>query len=215
MRLFNLLDNKSFYYVTLFGAFFLGLSFFPVPAPAAERLLSLQIGPSWPEDASPAWDAEAMYGLLVDKKVGFGIAVDFLWNTSTQERPVSGSASGQMETVKDVSNYMFPVMGFIVFDPIPYQVIHPLLNFKIGYNSLSYTLTMPVPDPKLPPSGYYYGLIIKAGADGLYNLGEQAAVFLGLEYQWADTKSTKDSEGHFRHMNMSGAGLHLGFRFLL
>ncbi len=198
--------------VTALGILLLVLSLSPAPSGASERLFSLQIGPSWPTITSSAWNAEMMYGLFMDKKVGFGIAGDFLWNTRTQERD---NPDGSKTTIKDESSYMYPVMGFILFDPLPFEVIHPLLNFKIGYNSLSYDLTMLNPDPKLPHTGYYFGLIVKAGVDGVYNIGEQVAAFIGLEYQWADTKTAKDSGGFFWRRDMSGAGLHIGFRFLL
>jgi hypothetical protein len=212
MRLSLLLVDKRFSFVTWRGGFLLALLlFFPSFTPAAEKLLTLQIGPSWPTITSSAWDAEVMYGLFIDKKVGFGIATDFLWNTRTQEQD---NPDGSKTTLKDESSYMYPVMGFIVFDPLPYQVIHPMVNFKIGYNSLSYNLTMLNNDPKLPHTGYYFGLIIQAGLDGVYNLGEQAAAFFGIEYQWADTK-TAENNGVFWRRDMSGAGIHVGFRFLL
>jgi hypothetical protein len=200
---------KRSYFVTLFGAFLYCFSLFYSPCLASERLFSLQIGPTWPTATSSAWNAELMFGTFVDKKVGFGIAADFLWNTLTQE---ADAGNGQMRTIKDESSYMYPIMGFIVFDPMPYQIIHPLLKFEIGYNSLQYHV-----DPAVLPDhpGYYYGMIVKLGIDGLYNLGEQAAIFLGLEYQWADTKTTKDGQGFFSRRDMSGTGLSVGFRFLL
>jgi hypothetical protein len=209
MRLSSLLVDKRFHYVTFSAIFLYFLFLFPSPIHASERLFSLQIGPSWPSVTTSAWDAEVMYGLFIDKKVGFGVAADFLWKTITLERPV---ANGLMEPVKDESSYMYPIMGFIVFDPVPFQVIHPMVKFAIGYNSLNYKVK-PVEITDHP--GYYYGMIVKLGLDGLYNLGEQAAVFLGLEYQWADTKTTKDSKGYLSHRDMSGTGLHIGFRFLL
>ena len=177
---------------------------------AAENMFYLKIGSAWPDKASQSWDAEFMYGYFIDRKVGFGVAADFLWDTYTQERPVG--TSGQMETVKDESSYMFPIMGYVVFDPLPYQMIHPMLKLAIGYNSMQYSVK-PAVLPDHP--GYYYGLIVKLGVDGLYNLGEQAAVFLGLDYQWADTKTGKDSQGYFYRRDMSGVGIHIGFRFLL
>ena len=176
---------------------------------ASEKMFYLKIGPTWPSRTSSSWDAEFMYGYFVDKKVGFGVSADFLWNTFTQKRDMG---NGYDSTVKEESSYMFPIMGFIVFDPLPYQMIHPVLKFEIGYNSMQYNSN---PAGQTEHPGYYNGLIVKLGADGLYNLGEQAAVFLGLEYQWADTKTKKDSNGYLSHRDMSGAGIHIGFRFLL
>jgi hypothetical protein len=204
------LVDKRICFVTLLGAFLLSSAFFHTSCHASEKLFSLQIGPTWPSATSSAWNTEFMFGTFVDKKVGFGIAADFLWNTLTQEQ--RDEQTGQLKTTKDESSYMYPIMGFIVFDPMPYQMIHPMLKFEMGYNSLQYHV-----DPEVQPDkqGYYYGMIVKLGIDGLYNLGEQAAVFLGLEYQWADTKTTKYSGGIFYRRDMSGTGLTIGFRFLL
>jgi hypothetical protein len=197
--------------VTCFAVFF-GIVLLGFQANASEKLFSLKIGPVWPSATLSAWDAECMYGAFFDKKVGFGVAADFLWNTYTQEQDLG---NGAKLTIHDQSSYMFPVMGFIMFDPAPMLLVHPMLKFEIGYNSLLYTDTSLVRTLNAPRSGYYYGLIVKIGADGLYNLGEQVAVFLGLEYQWANTKTTADSGGIFYRRDMSGIGIRMGFRFLL
>ena len=38
---------------------------------------------------------------------------------------------------------MVPLMGFLVFVPIPTAIIHPMLRFEIGYNSL-FTIQKPI-----------------------------------------------------------------------
>jgi len=194
-------------FVTI-GSVFLGIFLISSNSIASEKLFSLKIGPSWPSAISTSWDGELLYGSLIDKKVGFGIAADFLWNTN----PVEKDSAGLKRTVRNESHYMFPVMGFLAFDPIPAAMIHPLLKFEIGYNSLVYSRT---PDSTIAASGYYYGLIIKIGIDGLYNLGEQTAIFAGLDYQWADTRNMANASGYFYRRDMSGMGLRMGFRFLL
>jgi hypothetical protein len=212
----RLLVKQPFPFVTFFGAIFYCFSFFPSSGDASERLFSLQIGPTWPTATTLAWDGEVMFGNFIDKKVGFGIAADFLWHTRTLEKDTADqNGSPSKITLKDESSYMFPVMGFFVFDPIPEQMIHPMVKFEIGYNSLIYNFTMRNPPAIIPRTGYHYGLIIKAGIDGLYNVGGQAAACVGLDYRWAETKSTKDSNGFFSRRDMSGAGIHIGFRFLL
>ena len=144
MRPFSLLVAGRFHFVTLAGTAFCFLSFIPSSCDAfSERLATLHIGLAWPKDASPAKDAEFMFGTLIDKKVGFGIAADFLWNTRTHEldtEDINGNPS--KITDEDESSYMFPVMGFFIVDPIPDQIIHPVAKFQIGYNSLIYNLSM-------------------------------------------------------------------------
>jgi len=198
-------------FVSIF-VFFFSILFIKSDATAMERLVSLKIGPVWPSITSTSWDGELMYGSFIDRKVGFGIAVDFLWNTNSVD---STLPSRQLLTIRDESHYMLPVMGFIVFDPIPNTIVHPMLKFEIGYNSLIYNYNSLIADTTPSRNGYYYGLIIKLGLDGLYNIGEQTAVFAGLEYQWADTRNAADNLGRFYRRDMSGIGLRMGFRFLL
>jgi hypothetical protein len=186
---------------------------------AKETFVSIKIGPTWPHDElnsdhPTAWDGELLYGIFIDRKVGFGISADFLWNTNT----VVKDSLGKSWAAREEGTYMFPVMGFIVFDPIPNAVVHPMMRFEIGYNSLLYYLKIrDAVTTQTPTSnnGYYNGLIVKIGIDGLYNLGEQTAIFAGLEYQWANTSTNQNAEGFFSQLDMSGVGIRMGFRFLL
>jgi hypothetical protein len=217
---------------SIFLAFLLCIvSGLTVPTYAKETFVSLKIGPTWPQeiissDNPTCWDGELMYGTFVDRKVGFGVAADFLWNTKSQV--LHDTSTGLLFTTKSDESYMIPVMGFLVFDPLPNAMIHPMLRFEIGYNSLIYNstndsiafLSSPSRDsiinlPQKSKSGYYYGLIVKLGVDGLYNLGEQTAIFAGLEYQWAKTRTNANSAGLFSRRDMSGIGIRMGFRFLM
>ena len=206
------LDGKKILFVTAPWFFLCVLFIVKNDVTAAEKLVSLKIGPVWPSATSTSWDGELMYGSFIDKKVGFGVAADILWNTNAVD---SALPSGQLTTIRDESHYMFPIMGFLVFDPIPHAVVHPMLRFEIGYNSMIYNYTSRIAETTPSRSGYYYGLIVKLGIDGLYNVGEQTAFFAGLEYQWANTRNAADSAGRFYRRDMSGIGIRMGFRFLL
>jgi hypothetical protein len=220
MRFSLPLVTGRYHFVTLIGVILFGLTFFPPASQASsERLLSFHIGPSWPLKTGSAWNAAVMFGTFIDKQVGFGLSGDFLWHTKTWEKDSTNSEDRVVGTytTKNESSYMFPVTGFFIFDPIPEQMVHPVVKFEIGYNSMVYNFTERVPNPAEVPmrTGYYYGLIIKAGIDGLYDVGEQVAIFAGLDYQWAETKSMKDKvSGLFSHRDMGGAGLHIGCRLL-
>jgi hypothetical protein len=211
MRAYDRLVPFTLKFVTILlcYCFYFPVSIYHVQA--SEKLFSLKIGPTWPSVTSTSWDAELMSGAFIDRTVGFGIAADFLWNSKIEAH----ESGNTIITTKDESFYMFPIMGFIVFDPLPAALIHPMLKGEIGYNSLSYNLNAVNPDLKAPANGYYYGLIVKFGIDGLYNFGEQSAAFLGLEYQWAETKKSAGQPNIYYRIDMSGMGLHLGFRFLL
>jgi hypothetical protein len=185
----------------------------------AERMLSMKIGMTWPRallsTGVPSGDAEVNYGIIVDKKVAFGITGNFLWNVQSKEQTVG--TTGHLKIVSAQQSYMFPVMGFFQIDPIPDLIVHPVATFKIGYNSLiySYTEADSVGNNAKPLHPYFYGLIMKAGIDGLYDIGERSSLFLGLEYRWADTKTVSNTNGLFDKRNMGGIGLSAGFRVIL
>jgi hypothetical protein len=182
----------------------------------AEKLFSMKIGTTWPQallsTGIPAGDAELNYGMLIDRKIGFGIAADFLWNIDKKE----ATTGTHFTIVNEKKTFMFPIMGFFLIDPLPDLMVHPVARFEIGYNSLIYSYKYKeTADSVLKPlSPYFYGLIMKASLDGLYNLGERSALFLGLEYQWAGTTTT-NTQGVFDKRDMSGIGLRAGFRVLL
>jgi hypothetical protein len=161
----------------------------------------------------PSGDVEINYGAFIDRKVGFGLATDFLWNIDTKE----ATTGTHFTIVNEKKTFMFPIMGFFLIDPLPGLMVHPVARFEIGYNSLIYSYKYKdSADAVLKPlSPYFYGLIIKASLDGLYNLGERSALFLGLEYQWAGTTTTNNTEGLFDKRDMSGIGLRAGFRVLM
>ena len=182
----------------------------------AQTLFSLKIGPTWPQGllstGTASWDAGLDYGIIVDKKVGFGFAADFLWNVRSHD---SLTSQGTYQPKTEEQSFMFPIMGFFFIDPVPKLIVHPLARFEIGYNSMIRNVKTDSTDTKsLTVSPYFYGLIIKVGADALYNIGENSAVFLGLEYQWADTR-TNDTDKGFNRFDMSGVGIKAGFRIIM
>jgi hypothetical protein len=181
----------------------------------AEKLFSMKIGMIWPQvllsTGIPSGDAEINYGVLIDRKVGFGVATDFLWNIQNNE--TKDSSGIHFRITKEQKTFMFPIMGFFLIDPMPNLVIHPVGRFEIGYNSMIYSYkTLTDISAVKPLSPYFYGLIMKASVDGLYTIGERSALFLGLEYQWAGTTTTNNTEGLFDKRDMSGIGLRAGFR---
>jgi hypothetical protein len=135
---------------------------------------------------------------------------DFLWNTQSTTASVAGD---HFKTVSDQQAYMFPVMFFVQLDPMPDLMVHPVAHFDIGYNSMifSYTGTDST-GTKTPLSPYFNGLIVKFGIDGLYNMGERSALYIGMEYQWANMSTVSNSQGLFDKRDMSGLGLSAGFR---
>ena len=119
---------------------------------------------------------------------------------------------------------MFPLGGFFLIDPLPDWRFHPIGKFGVGYNSMIYnfkdsrvdTASANLADSSLSkkdPSGYYYGIILRAGADCVFSLGESTGLFAGAEYQWANTRSTaKTGNNEFLRRDMSGLLIRVGFR---
>ena len=181
----------------------------------AEKLFSMSIGMTWPQallnTGIPSGDAEIMYGAMIEKKVGFGVAADFLWNVQTH---VAQDTGGLFKVTSDQKSFMFPIMGFFVIDPFPNLIVHPALHFEIGYNSMIYTVKNDTTNrsSSTPVSPYFYGLIVKTGIDANYNIGGMSSLFLGLDFQWANTETADTQNGLFNKRDMSGIGLRAGFR---
>ena len=186
----------------------------------AETMISGKIGMTWPRallsTGMPTGDAELNYGIIVDKKVALGVSGNFLWNVQAKEERVRESSTTRYRLISEQKTFMFPIMGFFLIDPLPDLVVHPAARFQIGYNSMIYSYTEADDDGATgkPLSPYFYGLIIKAGVDALYDLGARSSLFAGIEYRWADTKTVSTSN-LFDKRNMGGIGLCGGFRVIL
>lgn len=197
----------SLFLVIASGALFL---------PTAENMFSVKIGTTWPQALLStgicSGDAALEYGIIIDKKIAFGLTGDFLWNTKRQD--VRDSSSGQWRISHADNCFMFPVMAFFMLDPVPELIIHPSAQFQIGYNSMVSATTQYDTTQKkdITNSLYYYGLIMKAIVDASYDIGEHSAVFLGVEYQWAEVNTSSNTIGLFNKRDMSGIGLRAGFR---
>jgi hypothetical protein len=190
-------------------------------SPHAESMLSLKIGTTWPQALLStgicSGDAELNYGALIDRKIGFGFATDFLWNT--KEKDVKDLSTNKYRTVSADKSFMFPIMGYFLLDPVPDLIVHPVGKFEIGYNSMIFvtksveTANSSITQVNYP---YFYGLIIKGSIDALYDLGERSSLFLGVEYQWANMRNWSKGAGEFfDKRDMSGIGLRGGFRVVM
>ena len=184
---------------------------------ASERIASFSIGPVWPKDLlnsgrPTSWNAEGIYGIIVDRTVAFGLTSNFLWNTQSKEEKIP--ATGRDSVIESHEYYMYPISGFIMFDPLYKRVIHPTFRLEIGYNSLKYYERESDVTAIDHPDGYYFGLYTKLAIDGTYDIGKHSSFFVGGSYQWADTRTTESNHTYSR-IDMSGLGLQLGFRFLL
>jgi hypothetical protein len=186
-------------------------------------MLRLHIGPLWPRellhsDKPTQWDLGLGYGIMVDKIIGVGVGMDFMWNRTANEVPVD-SEPGLVELTRRESSYLFPVYAFVTIDPMSRFVVHPALTFNLGYNSMVYNFDdeQELTTGKAPendPDGYYFGWFIRLALDALVNLGENAALFVGVDYQWANTRSAKTEDNTYQRRNMGGVGVKGGLRVI-
>ncbi|MBN1129207.1 MAG: hypothetical protein JXA71_09490 [Chitinispirillaceae bacterium] len=188
----------------------------------AENMMSMKIGMTWPRallsTGVPTGDAEVNYGIIVDKKIALGITGNFLWNVQSKEERVREASTTRYRIISEQKSFMFPVMGFFHIDPVPDLIVHPVARFQIGYNSMIYSYNQAADSAGATSSTvspYFFGLIMKAGVDALYDIGEHSALFLGLEYRWANTKTVSNDADLFDKRNMGGIGLCAGFRVIL
>jgi hypothetical protein len=191
--------------------------------PAAENLLGARFNFVWPRDLlhtdkPTAFDVGLNYGIAVDRIFDIGAGVDFLWNRTVDEVRVDTVAGADIyEVTRKRQSYMFPVYVFIGFDPISKYRVHPAGTFSIGDNSMvySYDDQEELTSGKAAdndPDGYYFGLYMKLALDALVNIGENSALFAGVDYQWADTRSSKTEGNTYWRRDMGGVGVRLGIK---
>lgn len=193
---------------------------------SAQNILNVEIGPTWPKalresEKKVAWNVSVEYGKVFDKIIGIGVDFDFSWNVFSSDSVVittSDTVNMQLEANKI---FMFPISGFLMIDPIPAYKLHPVIKGQVGFNMMakSYEEVDTSGDViKSKKNGFYIGIIGKASADAVLDLGEHAAVFAGFEFQWGklshrrtDTNSKIEYKDYFEFY---GPGIRMGLSFL-
>ncbi len=192
---------------------------------ASERLLQLKIGPAWVKELQwsenpTSWDASIQSGLIFDKKLSFGGELDFLWNINKKATNIRNNTY-RLEKIE--RTFMFPVSGFFALDPIPDFRVHPCASIQMGLNTMYYShkekensRVEDIPDNTLiDENGWYMGFYLKIAVDAAFNLGEQSALFAGLDYRWSKPNKLGVKSGEiFTQRNMSGVGIKMGFRVI-
>ena len=179
-----------------------------------QSIMNFSIGPIWPKDfnennyeSKTAWSVAFEYGRVFDKRIAIGGKIDVLWEIARTE---SDSSSGTIDAKSRL--FMFPISFFLQFDPIPQYTLHPVFRGQIGYNSMAISHSDinggSDNDPIKHSSGYYYGIIAKLGADAVIDVGQQAAFFVGFEYQYAPVNSKTD------RIRMNAPAIRMGLSIL-
>ena len=190
---------------------------------AAERFITLKIGPAWPKELQwsgkpTAWDGSAITGIVFDGKIALGGGLDFLWNVNKKSTRIHDNTYRLDQVEK---TFMFPVSGYFAFTPIPQFRFHPCVSTQIGLNTMyySYDSTATALDGSdtrpYDENGFYMGFYWKIAADVLFNIGESSSLFAGVDFQ--RTKPEKLNKKHgdvFTVRDMNGVGLRMGVRLL-
>lgn len=183
----------------------------------AEQALTMKIGPVWPQDLldnekSTAWSASFQNGYIVDRKICFGAGVDFMWNVLSKERESSENAL----LIEDKKRMLsFPLFGFVTLTPFPDLLIYPAITGQVGFNTVYFSHDSSDLEGNLQTENeWYIGVTGKVAADAMYNMGEDAAILIGVEYQWSKPSRVPkdDNEKGLVIKDMRGVGIRAGFR---
>lgn len=193
---------------------------------SAQSLLNVGIGPTWPKDLREtekptAWNATIEYGRVFDNIIGIGVDIDFSWNRfSTDSAVISPSDTVYME-LQDNKFFMFPISAFLLIDPISKFKVHPVIKGQVGFNMAVRSYKELDSAGKVIESkknGFYWGIIGKASADCVFDLGEHAAIFAGFEFQWGrlrHNRRDKSTDIEYKdYFEFYGPGIRMGFSFL-
>lgn len=167
-----------------------------------QNIINIGIGPTWPKDLRgtekpTAWNATIEYFKLFDNIVGFGLDLDFSWNVLYNDSTIYSPTDTVTRRLNENKMFMFPISAALLFDPIPKFVFHPVIKGQVGLNMMVRyieELDSAGEVEKSNKNGFYIGMIGKASADLVYDIGEHVALFAGFEAQWGKVrKKKKDS----------------------
>jgi hypothetical protein len=188
---------------------------------ALDKTINLKIGPVWPKairdsEKKTAWDASIEAGISIDRKVGIGGAVNFLWHKVAEEQQLTNNVF-RLETQEKI--FMWPILGYIAINPLPDLRVHPVIQGQIGFNMMYYShkedsVKQSITVEGEDFNGIYIGLIWKAIADARVQIGENSSLFAGLEYQWSRPRQASNKEENiYALLEMRGIGIRLGLMF--
>lgn len=196
---------------------------------SAQSLLNVGIGPTWPKDLREtekptAWNVTIEYGKIFDNIIGIGVDIDFSWNRFSTDSAVISTSIPPDTVYKELEDnkfFMFPISVFLLIDPISKFKVHPVIKGQVGFNMAIRSYKEVTPDNEINESkknGFYWGIIGKASADCVFDLGEHAAIFAGFEFQWGrlrHNRRDKSTDIEYKdYFEFYGPGIRMGFSFL-
>jgi hypothetical protein len=193
---------------------------------AGETMLNLKMGPVWPKELRnksdnqiTAWEPSVEIGGLFNKIVGVGFGAQFQWKKKQSDSTYTDAITQSQRTI--VGNverfFLFPPTVFILIDPVPKLIVHPVIKGEVGMTLLYYGYKwydLNGNENTSDDSGMYLGVFGKASADALYNLGENVAVYAGFAFQWGSARHRiSGTSNQYYTKQIYGPGIDMGFRF--
>ena len=197
---------------------------------SADGYFGFKAGTQWPATLRKmdgigqknAWSMGLEWGGFSQKKIGFGGSFCGVWKRFADDTlggSFSDSSGGRIirsSGTRSVTRAMFPLQFDLSVDPFPDLIVHPVLRCGGGPSAMIYTnrhrTDTLFDDEYTKTSGIYWGLIGRTGVDLMINLGKEARLILGAEYQWS-VLSKRDWESNTVYrQDMSGPSVYLGIR---
>jgi hypothetical protein len=165
------------------------------------------------KDVKWQWMFSGEYGWLLTDHLSLGANVSFLCHIE-KDRDRAGINTDIIYSKERI--IMFPVSAFLVVDPIPQYVVHPVVHIVFGYNSV--VISNKDYDENIRSAvklydGYYNGFYTKFGTDLMVDVGEKTSLFVGPQWQISTVQRRGKDEVFERKFN--GFGLRLGVSILL
>ncbi len=199
-------------------------------AASANGYIGFKAGTQWPQTLSKldaigqrnAWNLGFEWGGFSDKHIGVGGSFCGIWkrvSDDTLSGSFSDSAGGTITTTSGnhtITRAMFPLQFDLSIDPLPDLLVHPVIRCGGGPAAMIYTNRYRsdslFDDEFTRTSGVYWGFIGRAGMDIMINIGKEARLLVGGEYQWSRLSNREWGTSNTYRQDMSGPSVYIGVR---
>jgi hypothetical protein len=230
-----------FFSTSVFAASVVNLSIEPMKA------LEPKLGKSYLYGKERNWQClfNGQYGWMLNENLVLGPNVGFSWNIQKErvsgfrivgkkdpDDPEKSEPDKEVISNMDIPNridskermIMLPVSIFMIIDPIPQYMFHPVAQFSIGYNQAiisnvffdNSSISEEEEEKRKVAKeydGYYNGVYVKFGFDCMIDLGKQISIFAGPQWQ-ISTMERKGNNKHYEY-KFNAFGLRIGVSALL
>jgi hypothetical protein len=165
------------------------------------------------KDRKVHWTIAGEYGWLLNEHLTLGPNLNFVWHLDKNRNTVDYNTYLVHSKERVI---MIPVSVFIIVDPIPQYMIHPVLHAQAGYNSVFISNVNYNSSDKNAVKefdGYYNGIIGKFSLECMVDVGKSISLFVGPQWQFSTTE--RRGKGYHYERKFNGFGLRFGVSALL